>query len=298
VNTVLENEAALKSRNYVRKSNPKKKNYWFYWSRQKVESIRTQTNDNFCFIIYGDPEDRDDFFVIPFSKIRHLLTPETLVERESDTPDRWNGEILDKKLKITHTGQSFDLTNYYGNHRLLGFAIHGIVDPPDPRLTDLLAGNVAADEADNYLPTTGDTRRSALHLIRERRGQQKFRNILRDRYGNRCLISGCTIMDIVEAAHIKPYRRDEDNNASNGLLLRTDLHTLYDLHLLGIEPGTLTVRLKPKAMQEPYNQFEGVKLLCKESQVSRDALDFRWRLFRGLSNATEATAMDEDTAAD
>jgi HNH endonuclease len=40
---------------------------------------------------------------------------------------------------------------------------------------------------------------------------------------------------------IRPYRGDHDNDPKNGLLLRTDLHTLFDLNLLGIKPDTLTV---------------------------------------------------------
>jgi len=53
-------------------------------------------------------------------------------------------------------------------------------------------------------------------------------------------VSGCTLMEIVEAAHIKPHAEQPDDDPANGLLLRADLHTLFDLHLIGIEPDTLT----------------------------------------------------------
>ncbi len=58
------------------------------------------------------------------------------------------------------------------------------------------------------------------------------------RYEHRCVVTGCTVIAVLEAAHIRPYRRPEDNDVKNGLLLRADIHTLFDLNLLGIEPGT------------------------------------------------------------
>jgi len=50
---------------------------------------------------------------------------------------------------------------------------------------------------------------------------------------------------VLEAAHIKPYRGKTDSHLENGLLLRADLHTLFDLNLIGVEPDTLTVRVHP-----------------------------------------------------
>jgi putative restriction endonuclease len=94
----------------------------------------------------------------------------------------------------------------------------------------------AVIDGDNYAPRTGDQRRVTARQIRERRGQRAFRDALRRRYGGRCAVTGCTVLDLLEAAHIKPYRGDRDNNPQNGLLLRADIHTLFDLDLLGIEP--------------------------------------------------------------
>ena len=67
-------------------------------------------------------------------------------------------------------------------------------------------------------------------------------------------------MDIVEAAHIWPYRGRDDNHPDNGLLLRADLHTLFDLDLMGIEPDSLETRLHPTAGNAGYREFDGVQL--------------------------------------
>ncbi|MEO2018753.1 MAG: HNH endonuclease signature motif containing protein [Fuerstiella sp.] len=56
---------------------------------------------------------------------------------------------------------------------------------------------------------------------------------------------------VLEAAHIRPYRRPEDNDVQNGLLLRADIHTLFDLNLLGIEPGTWQIHIHPRIKKRP-----------------------------------------------
>jgi hypothetical protein len=136
-----------------------------------------------------------------------------------------------------------------------------------------------SDEQAPYVPTTEDSRVAVLRRIKARRGQQSFRNALRSRYGDRCMISGCRLMDIVEAAHIKPYRGEQDNDPANGLLLRADLHTLFDLEFIGIEPDTLEVHFHADARAAGYEQFHGVKL-CGKRPPSPDALALRWEAFK------------------
>lgn len=137
-----------------------------------------------------------------------------------------------------------------------------------------------------YTVTNADTRTAVLQSIRERRGQQRFRERLRQRYGNACMVSGCSLFDVVEAAHISPFRSDCDHHPENGLLLRADLHTLFDLNLLGIEPHGLTVVLHPKALCREYSQLIGAVLRCGDnSRPSREALEVRWSLFQAHCSA-------------
>jgi len=49
------------------------------------------------------------------------------------------------------------------------------------------------------------------------------------------LISGCNVQEALEAAHIRPYSECGTNKIANGLLLRADLHTLFDLHLMSLD---------------------------------------------------------------
>jgi hypothetical protein len=143
-----------------------------------------------------------------------------------------------------------------------------------------------------YRPTDEDSRRRVMRQIKERRGQQAFRDALRRRYGDQCMLSGCRLIDVVEAAHIKPYRGVPDNHPENGLLLRADLHTLFDLDLLGIEPSTLRIHLHPDARAAGYNDFENERLRCPDLEPSQDALQVRWSDFqRRLQSAVSPRKM-------
>jgi hypothetical protein len=134
--------------------------------------------------------------------------------------------------------------------------------------------------APEYAPDDSDQRTRVFRDIADRRGQTGFRNALRRRYGDICLVSGCGVIDAIEAAHIVPYRGVKDNNPENGLLLRADFHTLFDLDLVGIDPGSLTVRLHAK-LRDHYGQYEGRRLLCPDpKRPSRSALEARYKCFQ------------------
>jgi hypothetical protein len=140
---------------------------------------------------------------------------------------------------------------------------------------DTPSGNTA------YKPTEGDEREQILRQIRARRGQQAFRNELRTRYGDRCLVSGCEILHVLEAAHIRPYRGEPDNHSDNGLLLRADIHTLFDLDLVGIEPRSLTVHFHPGVKEGEYKGLDGrVLFSAGGNRPCEKALGMRWEAFK------------------
>lgn len=143
----------------------------------------------------------------------------------------------------------------------------------------------AADEdeeaAPGYEPGREDAREEVKRAIKRRRGQRVFRDQLRNRFEDTCAVTGCRVLDVLEAAHIAPYRGARDNHAANGLLLRADIHTLFDLDLLGIDPDTLEVKLDPRIRFAPYDELEGRRLLLKgQWEPSKAALRLRWAVFR------------------
>ena len=73
-----------------------------------------------------------------------------------------------------------------------------------------------------------DARTRVLSSIVRRRGQPLFRKRLLKAYDRRCAFTGCAVEALLEAAHIVPYRGSDTNHIANGLLLRADLHTLFE----------------------------------------------------------------------
>jgi hypothetical protein len=132
-----------------------------------------------------------------------------------------------------------------------------------------------------YSPSGVDEREKIDRQIRARRGQKAFRDALRARYGNQCVISGCKVLCIVEAAHISPYLGQKDNAPDNGLLLRADLHTLYDLDLIAVEPHSLVICVHPD-LPPDYQSFAQQPLRVRASaRPSELALQTRYRRFQG-----------------
>ncbi|MBA3596224.1 MAG: HNH endonuclease [Methylibium sp.] len=79
-------------------------------------------------------------------------------------------------------------------------------------------------------------------------------------YRGRCAISGCAVSAILEAAHIVPYLGDHTNHVQNGILLRADIHSLFDLGLITIAPDTYSVTLAPELIGSEYAALEGQRL--------------------------------------
>jgi putative restriction endonuclease len=105
--------------------------------------------------------------------------------------------------------------------------------------------------------STKDGRTRILMDIVRRQGQAGFRNKVLSAYGGRCAISGCNVPEVLDAAHIAPYRGPATNHVTNGILLRADLHTLFDLLLVAVNPKSMMVEVSPRLRGSAYCQFHG-----------------------------------------
>ena len=80
---------------------------------------------------------------------------------------------------------------------------------------------------------TGD-RYGQPHLVAPRLGQGSFRIAVMNAYQNRCAITGEKTLPALAASHIRPYSKFGPHFISNGILLRSDLHSLFDLGYLTV----------------------------------------------------------------
>jgi predicted restriction endonuclease len=100
-----------------------------------------------------------------------------------------------------------------------------------------------------------------------RRGQRRFREALLTAFDRCCAVSGCAVVELLEAAHISPYKGEHTDRPDNGLLLRADLHTLFDLDLLTIRATDLTIAVAPVIDDPLYRALQGRRLRSRRDGV-------------------------------
>jgi putative restriction endonuclease len=107
-------------------------------------------------------------------------------------------------------------------------------------------------------PSTGDDsehRFGEAYLMRGRLGQGAFRVLVTDAYNRRCAVTGEKTLPVLEAAHIRPYAHKGPHRISNGILLRSDVHKLFDLGYLTVTPQ-LKLEVSPRLKAEWENGRE------------------------------------------
>jgi hypothetical protein len=141
-------------------------------------------------------------------------------------------------------------------------------------------------------PAEFDDLRRRLAEIAVRERQDVFRSELVAAYGGRCAITGTRGIVVLEAAHIRPYSGPLSSTVDNGLLLRSDIHRLFDRHLIAIDPETGRVGVSKLLRPSDYYGLRSGKLRMpklKEHRPNLDALWERWQQFCML----EETRSDE-----
>lgn len=91
-------------------------------------------------------------------------------------------------------------------------------------------------EQSPHLVAEGSERYGAGITVRPRLGQGLFSLAVRDAYGGACAVTREHSMPVLEAAHIKPYGQGGEHRIDNGILLRRDLHSLYDRGYVTVTP--------------------------------------------------------------
>jgi putative restriction endonuclease len=153
-----------------------------------------------------DPGDRNDFAI----GCRILTQP--FFFEEADwivVPPSWSPNIVSFKTYSTDDSEGLALWEAV-NDRLNRPQFRGIEEMP--------------------------TRFGAPHLIRPRLGQGAFRVLVTDIYQRRCAVTQERTLPALEAAHIRPYGDGGDHEARNGLLLRRDIHSLFDAGYVTVTP--------------------------------------------------------------
>lgn len=133
-----------------------------------------------------------------------------------------------------------------------------------------------------------DARRRVTRQIVARRGQKAFRTALLAAYDSTCAVTGTAAEAALEAAHICPYRGPASNVITNGLPMRADIHTLFDLALLGINPNSRTIHVSKMLAGTSYSELVGRPIREPSNPAmaaSGDALASSWGYFKAAEEA-------------
>lgn len=161
-----------------------------------------------------------------------------------------------------------------------GFSQEGEARDPSPRLR--VEALTALEQRSAQLSgafdpqSIMDARERIIASIVRRRGQSEFRRTLLRAYQARCAVTGCDAEEVLEACHVIPYRGPATDHPSNGLLLRADIHTLFDLGLLAVDTAAMTILVAEPLWQTAYGHLQGAPLQLPTDPglaPSREALD-------------------------
>lgn len=114
--------------------------------------------------------------------------------------------------------------------------------------------------------------------VRHRLGQGSFRVVVTDTYERRCAVTQERVLPVLEAAHIKPVAAGGAHRIDNGMLLRSDLHKLFDRGYVTVTPDH-RIRVSRRLRDDfdngaYYLQFEGNEIWLPRDPRDRPDADF------------------------
>ena len=120
------------------------------------------------------------------------------------------------------------------------------------------------------------------YLLAPRLGQGAFRVAVTDAYRRACAITEEHSLPVLDAAHIRSYAREGPHEVQNGILLRADLHRLFDQGYITVTPAECRVEVS-KRLREDYSNghsyypLQGSLIQVPESRAERPAAEhLRW----------------------
>lgn len=116
-------------------------------------------------------------------------------------------------------------------------------------------------------------------------GQSSFRDEVLNAYKAICCITGCTEITSLEAAHILPYSGQASNVVRNSLLLRADIHKLFDRFLISIHPTQLILLISNRVTDDYYQSLKGKKVFSGTFLPSTKLLAEHYKTFIKVENS-------------
>ena len=132
------------------------------------------------------------------------------------------------------------------------------------------------DSQDPIIVEWHDSRKYHKSLARPE--QAAFRLEVMAMFDSKCAITGCTAQDALEAAHVVPISEGGGYDPHNDILLRRDIHRLFDLNLVAIDPQYLEVNIADEIAGD-YSQYAGAVVDLPDGGPKACSFGHRWERF-------------------
>lgn len=128
-------------------------------------------------------------------------------------------------------------------------------------------------------------------IVRVRLGQREFRSKLLAEQGSVCAFSGPVPADVLEAAHLYSYAAVGEHRDEGGILLRRDLHRLFDLGRIVVNPESLCLDIDEAIRSyASYGVLHGAPVTAHLGKGHRRWLAEHWRTYRGSTSSPAQAA--------
>lgn len=245
--------------------NPGKYNSLLKVAREASQTLKNEwKSQNILMIVCFDEKKEIIVILLEFENdvLRNIKNHTNLV-----TLEKGNHIIRSKVLDKSHVSFNFikKFSQFYLDQISTGFS-------------EVLKNEIVEEEWFNP-KNIEDARYKLNKFLAIRQGQTKFRNELLEVYKYKCCMTNCDVPAALEACHIYPYMGPKTNHIQNGIILRADLHTLYDKGLIYIDKK-YTIHLDDKLkISSQYNFLDGeeIKNLPKnqKQRPSIDAIEYK-----------------------
>jgi putative restriction endonuclease len=241
----------------------------------------------------------EDFVSLPISRAWEFFgegngvsTPEALIQRihsitgESvdDIGDREIGCVLLRDLCFFPIEEQLPVPRGFSANIVQG---KSFTFPGEDVIVDAAANRVLSndelpalidDDVENLGPTQGSPR-----LVTPRLGQGGFKAVVQEAYMRRCAVTHHKILPTLQAAHILPVSEGGQHRIDNGLLLRSDVHTMFDRGYIGVDQE-FRLRVSPRLRSEfgngdEFYSIEGQIITMPTVTKNRPSAEFlNWHL--------------------
>jgi hypothetical protein len=218
--------------------------------------------------IWGDDEGKTWEYMYFLSQPIQLKTLPTVDSISDDLNSAYRGFWRFNEEKLQQLQQKYGSIDQFVEERFgVAVANHYIpmVEIEQARLDEDWSKAPASTDDE-------DLRKRVFREIVHRQGQPAFRRKLISAYGGRCAITDCPVESVLEAAHIVAYNGEQSNIVTNGLLLRADIHTLYDLGLINVNPQ-FVVEIASSVAGTGYDKLNGKKIKLPEQAEHWPSVD-------------------------